>query len=109
MENLKNYAKLLLGVAVLGTAVLTQSFKNEVTKVDNIHRYYSITGTSSPNLSDYVYYDEVDDLCSTNGEKVCSKQFNLGTNSPTAGQAPPTGSIAVPSSEQPGQFNEPAN
>ncbi|WP_343540200.1 hypothetical protein [Sphingobacterium thalpophilum] len=106
---LKKYGQMLLGVAILGTAVLTQSFTEKVKKMDNIHRYYSITGTPSANLSDYVYYDEDDQLCRENEEKICSKQFNLGSNSPTVGQAPPSGSTPVPSSEEPGEFQEPAN
>jgi|GEM_PF-759863 len=112
MENFRKLGQMLLGVAILGGAVLTQSFTEQAAtnkKLAGIHRYYSTTGTSSPNLSDYVYYDEDNQLCGENEEKICSKQFNLGSNNPTIGQAPPTGSTPVPSSEEPGEFQEPAN
>jgi len=112
MEKFKKIGQVLLGVALLGGAVLTQSFTQKAAtnkKLAGIHRYYSTTGTSSSNLSDYVYYDEDNQLCSENEERICSKEFNLGSNNPTVGQAPPMGSTPVPSSEEPGQFNAPSN
>lgn len=109
MKTIKNYAKLLLGVAVLGAALLMQSFGENLKaarKLAGIHRYYNTTGMPSTNPADYVYQDESDLLCNENDEKDCSAEWNLGTANPTIGQAPPNSATFVPNSISKGEFQQ---
>lgn len=81
MVRIKKYGKLLLGVATIGGAILTQSFTQQAAankKLAGIHRYYNTTGSPSTNPADYEYQDEDNLLCQPNDSKVCSFRMESG-------------------------------
>lgn len=110
--SLKNFTKVLLGVAVLGGAALTQSFTQKPKadkKLAGVHRFYNKTGIPSTNPADFIYQDEENLLCQENQEKDCSAEWNLGTSNPVVGQAPPSTATIVPNSAEKGEYQEPMN
>lgn len=107
MEKFKKIGQVLLGVALLGGAILTQSFTQKAAtnkKLAGIHRYYSTTGNPSTNPADYIYGDEDGLNCQPNDSKVCSSEWNLGTSNPVVGQTPPSTATFVPNSEEQGEY-----
>ena len=107
MEKFKKLGQVLLGVALLGGAVLTQSFTQQAAtnkKLAGIHRYYNTTGSPSTNPADYIYGDEDGLICQPNDSKVCSSEWNLGSANPVVGQAPPSTATFVPNSEEKGEY-----
>ncbi|WP_433862824.1 hypothetical protein [Sphingobacterium thalpophilum] len=109
---LKKYGQMLLGVAILGTAVLTQSFTEKASngkKLAGIHRYYNTTGSPSTNPNDFVYQGDDVELCNSDNSKECSREWDLGTANPTIGQAPPMGASIVPNSAVAGEYQAPSN
>jgi hypothetical protein len=112
MEKFKKLGQVLLGVATIGGAILTQSFTQQAAankKLAGIHRYYNTTGSPSTNPSDFVYQGDDEEYCETDNSKECSRDWDLGTASPIVGQAPPSGSTVVPNSAMKGEYQEPLN
>ncbi|HBW80558.1 hypothetical protein [Sphingobacterium multivorum] len=107
MVRIKKYGKLLLGVATISGAILTQSFTEQAAtnkKLAGIHRYYNKTGSPSTNPADYIYGDEDGLDCQPNDSKVCTSEWNLGSANPVVGQAPPSTATFVPNSDQKGEY-----
>lgn len=112
MEKFKKLGQVLFGVALLGCAVMTQSFTQQAAankKLAGIHRYYNTTGSPSTNPSDFVYQGDDEEYCETDNSKECSRDWDLGTASPIVGQAPPSGATVVLNSAMKGEYQEPLN